>query len=97
MRNLLCAECTTGKKPGVRECYPGEWERVVFGVANTPVAERRTMFINGVPHPLPVNTYDCDMCAKPIKPGDRCCAWTVWTEDMGGIREWEHEFLTPCL
>jgi hypothetical protein len=97
MRQLLCAECAADKKPGVRECYPGEWERVVFGTANLPTPEQRVMKIDGEVIPLPAGSYDCDCCDAAINPGDRCCAWTVWVNAGGGMQHqlWEPQFLTP--
>jgi hypothetical protein len=64
-----------------------------MGTAKTPKLEQRTAFINYEPFPMDPDHYDCDNCMKPIKPGDPCAAWTVWTADMQVPPEWEREFM----
>lgn len=100
MRHIRCAKCMEGKQEGTRQLYPrseigepAEFERVVIGVARQPQRDQPWMSINGDKRDLPLEFYNCDGCNAQIKPGDRCGCWTVWTEDMGGIVPWEHEYL----
>ena len=107
-RQILCAECGTrmGKQNGTRclrqrtiataddPAEPGEFERVLWGKANTPRAEERKMRINDRVVPLPVTHYLCDGCNAPIKPGEHCMAWSLWTDQMPTPAPWEGEYLS---
>jgi len=91
-----------GKEPGTHLLYPrspigepAEFERVMRGIAQMPTQDVRWMSVNGVKQNLPMDHWDCDGCGGPIKPGDRCGTWTVWTEEHGGIAPWEHAYLMP--
>ena len=99
MRQLLCESCAADKREGSRRVYergsfgePAEYERVIWGFAATPKWEQRIMKINGEPHPLSLDGYDCDLCGERIAPGARCAAWSVWAEGQS-IPSWEDEFL----
>lgn len=98
MRRILCAECALDKRDGERQIYAGgsdgppEYERVKWGIAKQPTREQRTIRVNGVPEYLPMGAYTCDDCSADIKPGERCCAWSVW-HDGGGVRPWEHTYI----
>ncbi len=100
MRRLLCKDCIKGKESGTRQILPrtnlgepAEFERVVRGVARTPKSNQRYIEINGEKHILPDDHYDCDNCGSEIKPGEPCGAWSVWTEEQGGIVEWEAAYV----
>ncbi len=101
-RSLLCQNCAARKEEGERQLYaasslgePAEYERVVWGKALPPHPNQRVMFINERPHLLPLSHYDCDQCAAPISLGERCCAWTIWTDATGPIGSWERAFINP--
>lgn len=79
MRHLLCADCAEDLKDGTREIYPGEFQRVQWGIVREPNAEQRTQYVNGEPIHLQPGHYDCDNCGAPIPPGTRACAESVWT------------------
>lgn len=100
MRHLRCMSCMEGKQPGTREIYarspigePAEIERVIIGVAKSPQPDQRWFSVNGKKRPLPLSHYNCDGCSKEIKPGDACGTWTVWTDDMEPVEEWESQFV----
>lgn len=99
MRHLLCLACAKDKRPGERVAYdsPREYERVVFGTARFPAAEQRVITVT-TDHvekiPLAPDSYDCDGCNKDIKPGERCCAHSAWTDDRV-VTPWESEYLDP--
>ncbi len=99
MRRVLCLKCAEGKTEGTRMLYPSnglepaEYERVVFGVAKPPLPKNRIAYLNGNPIQLEHNQYECDSCSAVIHIGDRCCAWSVWTDTTPLMMPWEHEFL----
>lgn len=96
MRRLLCKECAADKKTGEREAYPGEFERVVFGIAGQPKTEQRTIYVNGEPQPvMDLGFYNCDYCNAIIRPGDLCCAWSVWTNHRIEPAGWEQRYFQP--
>jgi len=72
---------------------PAEYQRIVWGTAKLPRPEQRVMHINGVPTPMDPGEYTCDLCCASIKPGDRCCAQSVWLEGDERAPAWEHEFM----
>jgi hypothetical protein len=101
MRHLLCEACGRGQKlvAGERlaleatKLEPAEYERVVWGTARLPSPAQRVIHINDVPFPLEPGEYTCDLCSAGIKPGDRCCAQTVWLEGQKPAGPWEQEFM----
>ena len=99
MRRLLCQRCGADKIDGTRKVLegtafePAEYERVQWGFALMPTAEQRTMRVNGEPVPLSRGEYTCDDCNSSIKPGERCCAWTVWVQRQQIPPLWEKEFI----
>lgn len=96
MRRLLCKDCAASKKAGEREAYPGQFERVVFGIAGSPTRDQRTTYVNGKPQPvMDMGFYNCDDCNAPIRPGDRCCAWSVWTSYRDEPAGWEQRYFQP--
>jgi hypothetical protein len=105
-RQVLCARCAKWHEPaGTRMVLerlkgtdgdpdaPAEFQRLTFGAAKPPRVEQRVAYINGVPYPMDMDHFDCDQCMAPIKPGDRCAAWTVWSEETGPVAEWESEYM----
>lgn len=98
MRRILCAECGIDRniQSGSDVQSDGMYSRVTWGKAREPQPEQReiTLISEGetTVTPLPPEYYNCDSCNAEIKPGDRCCAQTVW-KDTAGMGFWEKEFL----
>ena len=103
MRQILCAKCSVGREPGEYQSeYPGEYVRVVFGKAKSPLKEQRMVEIGKIDPTgkmklektieLELDHFDCDQCSAPIRPGDPACAFSAW---VGGRRvpEWEGKYL----
>jgi hypothetical protein len=66
----------------------------MWGIALIPTPRQRTIWVNEVPFPTePRDQYTCDGCGAPIKPGERCCAYSLWPE-WRRLEPWEHEYLT---
>ncbi len=104
MRHLLCRDCAKKKSPGTRLLYPAsesegpaEYERVLHGIARTPTANNRWIAINGVRVQLPLDSFVCDICNAPIKPGDSCATHCVRTQTSRPIEPWEHEYIQPGI
>lgn len=106
MKMLLCEECATqhGKIDGTRMALgpavedgiviePAEYERVQWGRAKEPLLKNRIQYVNGAPFPLDPHQYECDLCSAVIKPGERCCAQSVWLEHQEPVPAWEGEFI----
>jgi hypothetical protein len=72
---------------GARKLYeatafePAEYELVRWGTAKQPKPEQRVIRINGDLIQLSSDRWDCDGCNRPINPGDRACARTIWRDD----------------
>ena len=103
-RQLLCASCGHGKAAGVRTFFersdlgePAEYGRVVWGVARRPDTSQRVMTVNGAPIQLPGDVYDCDGCGCAIRPGERACAQSIWTERQTPVPAWERAYLMETL
>jgi hypothetical protein len=102
MKQILCEACGQEHKliAGERLALeasdeePAEYERIVWGKATQPDPAGRVMYVNDVAFPLPLNEYICDLCSASIKPGDRCCAQSVWLDGQDPVEVWEQEFIT---
>jgi hypothetical protein len=99
MRQLLCKRCAAEKAEGTRKVFeaspygePAEYERVKWGRAKQPTQAQRTIYVNGAPIPMSTGEYTCDECSASIMPGERCCAWSVWTEGTS-VAAWETEYI----
>lgn len=99
MRQLLCIPCGKTYRRGTYELYPpadhepGEWVRVVDGIAGTPAPAQRRMSINGAPLALAAGHYNCDFCNGQIRPGERVVAVTGWQPARGPEPgQWEAEY-----
>jgi hypothetical protein len=107
MRRLLCEGCgiQKAKQPGVRRIYvgklggePDEWERIIWGRAREPQTSQRYIRAGDTTITLAPGQYDCDFCNAPIKPGERCVAWSAWVEGRSFSEGdepavWEDDFL----
>lgn len=108
-QQLLCATCGDEfKKVDGTRCIrekvaptdddpfgePAEFERVLWGTAKPLAGVRRQgVGVNDEFYEAPKTHYLCDSCNRPIKPGERCMAWSLWTGEMPTPRVWEHLYI----
>ena len=109
MRELLCEECGAGYENGthcIQEASlegPAEWARTLRGNARKPQVEQMIVkememidqvWVTTQSDQLPTDTYLCDHCSTPIKPGDLAVAVSIWVQ---GFTEeppsWESDFI----
>jgi hypothetical protein len=72
---------------------PAKFERVTRGVAKRPNPKNRILYVNGIPQQLSLNYFNCDSCGRPIYPGEKCVAISIWTELMPEPEYWESDYL----
>ena len=102
-QSFLCAACGSKEHPiavGIVQLLAAthfeaaEFGRITWGIARQPKPWQRTVYINGVAQPvMDLAFYNCDLCFAEIRPGDRCCAQTVWKKGDKVPVDWEAEYM----
>ena len=99
MRHFQCIPCARPTRRGhytepANSAGPAETYRVIEGIAKVPRAEDRQLTIGGESHPLAPGHFDCDLCGKPIEPGDRGVCITAWqSRRQLEPPAWEHDYI----